>query len=375
MSDAETQFLDTLYRGVLDSTEFARALSAIQALFCCSGAALVSLDAQLPGSNIALSSGALADGMDLYNKQFGAIDPAPAVFARMPVGTASSTDRIMSEAELDGPFLNEFFRPIGLVETLGGSLSSSQARFQLIGLQRGDDRPQFDGDDVARLERLMPHIARALQLRRTFFDMRAGLRDLHALIDRLSVGVVLLDAGGAASFVNAAMRTVAQRADGLSLDRFGRPMPVNLAARQRLDMLLDDVARGGAGGILTVPRADASRDYVVLVAPQPSTFAAMAPRDSMRGGAVLLTHDPDRRTHDVTGILRDGLRLPRAAAKLVATLAADGDLRGFAEQEGVTIHTARFHLRTALARTGTRTQADLVRMAVRLLRDLALSQD
>jgi hypothetical protein len=41
-------------------------------------------------------------------------------------------------------------------------------------------------------------------------------------------------------------------------------------------------------------------------------------------------------------------------------------------REGVTIHTARFHLRTALTRTGTKTQADLVRSAVRLLRDMAL---
>jgi DNA-binding CsgD family transcriptional regulator len=48
------------------------------------------------------------------------------------------------------------------------------------------------------------------------------------------------------------------------------------------------------------------------------------------------------------------------------------DLRDFAEAKGITIHTARFHLRTALARTGTRTQVELVRMAVRLLRDLDL---
>ena len=38
----------------------------------------------------------------------------------------------------------------------------------------------------------------------------------------------------------------------------------------------------------------------------------------------------------------------------------------------MTIHTARFHLRTALTRTGTKTQSDPVRSAVRLLRDMAL---
>ena len=57
---------------------------------------------------------------------------------------------------------------------------------------------------------------------------------------------------------------------------------------------------------------------------------------------------------------------------LVAALAADDNLKAFAAREGVTIHTARFHLRTALTRTGTKTQSDLVHSAARLLRDMAL---
>ena len=71
-------------------------------------------------------------------------------------------------------------------------------------------------------------------------------------------------------------------------------------------------------------------------------------------------------------MLEQGLSLPKGAARLVAALAADDDLKSYAEREGVTIHTARFHLRTALTRTGTKTQSDLVHSAVRLLRDMAL---
>lgn len=373
MNDTETQFLDVLYRGVLDGTEFERALSLIQEMFHCRAAALVSVDAQAPRTSIALASGVFADQIDLFNSQFAAIDPAPATFARMPIGTALSTDRMMSPQELNGAFVNEFLRPSGVVETLGGNLSSKQARFQLIGLQRGNDRPQFDDDDIIRLERLMPHLVRAMQLRRAFFDMKAEMTDLRALVDRLPVGVVLLGSGGRALFVNAAMRAVAQRADGFSLDRVGRPYPVNRAASQRLGALLDNVAKGGSGGILTVPRADTARDYVVLVAPLPSTLAGTGLDAAARDGAIILTHDPERRTRHTVDVLQEGLHLPRAAARLVATLAADGDLKSFAEHEAVTIHTARFHLRTAFARTGARTQTELVRMAVRLLRDFALA--
>ena len=73
-------------------------------------------------------------------------------------------------------------------------------------------------------------------------------------------------------------------------------------------------------------------------------------------------------------VLERALNLPKGAAKVIVALAGDEDLKSFAEREGVTIHTARFHLHTALARTGTRSQAELVRIAVRLLRDFALAE-
>ncbi|MEX2319623.1 MAG: helix-turn-helix transcriptional regulator, partial [Bauldia sp.] len=81
-------------------------------------------------------------------------------------------------------------------------------------------------------------------------------------------------------------------------------------------------------------------------------------------------HDPDGESPSDAELLAAALGLTRGAARLLAAIAANDDLRSYAEREGITIHTARFHLRTALARTGARTQAELVRLAVRLLRDL-----
>jgi hypothetical protein len=50
------------------------------------------------------------------------------------------------------------------------------------------------------------------------------------------------------------MDAIAKRADGLSLDRSGRPLIANLVARRRFDALLDDVSKAGAGGVLSAPR-------------------------------------------------------------------------------------------------------------------------
>ena len=77
-----------------------------------------------------------------------------------------------------------------------------------------------------------------------------------------------LDAGGSAVFVNTSMQALAE---GLSLDRSGRPLLTNLAARRRFDALSDDVSKGGAGGGVSAQRTFGARDYAVLVAPSPGS--------------------------------------------------------------------------------------------------------
>ena len=173
-------------------------------------------------------------------------------------------------------------------------------------------------------------------------------------------------------FTNAAFAAIIRRADGLSLDRNGRLNAASADARRRLGLLIDDVARGGAGGIVTVPRPGVALPYAVLVARSPSRSVHGSFTKGTSPAVAILVHDPDSRSSAPEEILAKGLGLTRSASRLVAALAGDHDLRSFAETEGVTIHTARFHLRTALSRTGARTQAELVRLAVRLLRDIDL---
>lgn len=372
-NDADERFLDALFRGVANADEFGTAIRLIQESFGCRGAALVTVDAQEPTASFVWTSGILEQHLERYQRDYAQIDPAPALYLRQPVGKALSTDRMFTPEEREKDrFFNEFFRPIGLVETLGGPLYSDQGSFAMIALMRGEDRQPFEDEDTVRLERLMPHIARALQLRRAFFRVDARSLGLQATLDRLQAGFILLNDEGATLFANAAMRAIAQRGDGFALDRNGRPLPANIEARQRFDALVEGVAKGGVGGILTVPRSS-GRDYVILVAPapQPSTQSHWERRGAI--GATVVVHDPEIGPAHTADILSKGLGLPNGAARLVASLAAADDLKSFAKAEGLTIHTARFHLRTALARTGAKTQAELVRIAVRLLRDFALA--
>jgi DNA-binding CsgD family transcriptional regulator len=123
--------------------------------------------------------------------------------------------------------------------------------------------------------------------------------------------------------------------------------------------------------VVSVPRAKAGLCRSGCAVSEVSRSVRLGARRDAR--AIVVVHDPDSGSANTSEILEQGLGLSKGAARLVAALAADHDLKTFAESEGVTIHTARFHLRSALSRTGAKTQAEVVRIAVRLLRDFALA--
>ena len=305
-----------------------------------------------------------------YERDFAALDPAPPAFMKQPVGTAIPTYRLLPEEKRrPGIFFSEFFRPLGLEECLGGTLAAANGRFAMVGLHRSPDRAAFDDNDIAKLERLMPHLARALQLRRSFVALDRRNSALAEACDRLAAGMVGLDEGGRTLFANEAARRMSARDDGLALDRSGRPYAADRAANQRLAELQRDVASGGSGGLIRVPRPHGEPAYVVIVAPLFRGEGLDGGR--RRRGTLFVIHDPLHRAPTVPQLVAELFRIPLGSATLLAALAAGEELDDYAERAGISMNTVRFHLKTAYARTGVRRQSELVRLITAALRDLA----
>jgi PAS domain-containing protein len=287
-----------------------------------------------------------------------------------PAGTAIPTFRLLpEETKRPGLFFSEFFRPLGLEECLGGTLATTNGRFAMVGLHRAPDRRSFDDGDIAKLERLMPHMWRALQLRRSFLSLDRRYAALADACDRTAAGYVGIDHEGRALFANEAARRMTASEDGLALDRNGRLYAVHRAANQRLTELARDVVGGGAGGIVRVNRPDGKPAFVVMVAPLflgGGLDGGRQPR-----GTLFAIHDPLLRLPPPPQFIAELFRLPTGAANLLAALAAAEELGDYAERIGISMNTVRFHLKTAYARTGVHRQSELVRLITAALRDLA----
>ncbi|MCZ8544885.1 hypothetical protein OOJ09_11890 [Mesorhizobium qingshengii] len=372
----ETQFLDALYLGVRDRAEFDASLDLLGGLFDVATAILLDFDAARPEVSAQASVGLFkGEVLDRYQRDFTALDPAPKAFMALPAGTAMPTYRLLpEETRKPGIFFNEFFRPLGLEECLGGTLASTGGRFAMVGLQRPRDRKPFDDDDIARLEALMPHLARALQLRRSFLELEGAAGAMSEMCDRLAAGVVALDEYGRGLFVNAAARRIADAGDGLSIGRGGRLFALNRAANNKLAELENDVRSGGAGGVARTARAAGRPPYGVMVAPFFLDHGVDTTRSRPRG-VMFIIHDPLLKVRSDAQTISALFGLPRGTAQLVVAIAANEDLQTYADRAGISMNTVRYHLKAAYSRTGVRRQSELVRLVTTALRDLSDHSD
>jgi hypothetical protein len=363
-ADTEAKIIDAIYRGACDSGELMRMLELIAGYFGSPAAVIGEIDQLRPECRLGIGTGFMDANELVRYGQYAHLDPMPRAFAASPVGTVSTSNQLIPEGERRSVFINEYLLGLGAKESLGCPLFSSDGRFALLSILQGPKQRSYDEHDIARLERLTPHLTRALQIRRLFLASEARGRTLESIVDRNETGMIGLHHSGPALFVNAAARAVATAQDGIGLDRSGRLIAADRATATRLAALAAEVMRGGAGGLLRVPRPSGRPPYVVLVSRLPSGDDLFG---QSRGGVLFAIHDPTLRKIPTGERIAQLLHIPLGAAKVVQAILEGVELKDYADRAGISMNTVRFHLKNAFAGTNTHSQAELVRVALSVL--------
>jgi len=190
-------------------------------------------------------------------------------------------------------------------------------------------------------------------------------RTLRAAVDRLGVAMVLVDHECRVRYANLEAERVLSAGDGLRLVA-GRLIPAASAARRRLEALVGrcrapapHVASFG-GDHVVVPRPSGSPAYGLCVAPAVGAGAsAWLPGAS----AVVFITDPAReRALPMVEWLCLQFGLTPAEAKVARLVANGHGLPHVAHALGITLNTAKTHLKAIYGKTGTDRQARLTRL-------------
>ena len=212
---------------------------------------------------------------------------------------------------------------------------------------------------------LLPHIERSLQLRERLEAAEAGAGLAFDLLERLAVGVVLVDAAGRVLFASRKAARLLSAGDALMVKR-GALAASDARDAVSLGNAIAQAAATGAGAglsegtFLRISRVSGPA-LPVLAAPIRSKAPGLNPT---RLACAIVFSGPEANTTVGEDALARRWDLTPAQARLLAALTTGAGLAGYAAAARVGIGTVRTHLKELFAKVGCHRQADLIRIAL-----------
>ncbi len=299
-----------------------------------------------------------------YRENFSKLDPWSSGLRRHPPGTVMLGLENMDEKTLvKTEFYNDWARHGGMFRPIGVRMQLAPRVYATMGSDNPFAKRLFEVEDKLRIERLLPQIKSALQLRRRVGHSVALAEAAAATLDALQFGVVVCDRTGRVLFANAEAEALARDRAGIA---FGATPPTITALRSgestRLAALIHSAGMGGPGGAMVLGARTGLGPLFALV-----TALTGRLNTSDEPGRVMVSLRKASGKRDFTETLLASLfgMTPREAA-LAIDLYEGKTLDEIAAAKGVKITTLRTHLASIFLKTGADSQRELVRLISRL---------
>ena len=238
------------------------------------------------------------------------------------------------------------------------------SRIDAINFYRPDEASNYGREEQRLLNVFVPHIHRSLNIYKKL--QMAGARSalLQNSIDALASALVLLNQNGTVRFLNAAAERLLKQCRGLYVRR-NRLCAMRHADSLQLERLTKEAigknGRRPVGGAVTIQQGLGEQPLQVAAAPLPLNNAGTIV-SGLEAAAVLVIHNPSEQTYVPHEIISTMFGLTPAESQLLLALGNGQTLRQFSDEHRVTRNTARTHLKSVFAKTGTSKQSDLVRL-------------
>lgn len=305
-----------------------------------------------------------------YKEQFFALDP----FVNLKEGQVVTLAELMPESELvNSDYYLNYLKTAGVFHILGGDTRSTDGTLAKIRLSRGPDEVAFDAAHRAVLEAILPHIQRAILIHANLNRIESERNLFAGAMDKLSVGTILLDEHADVLSANAVARQLFEQKDGIHLTGtklafHSRDDSATLQAiiQEALEAQQNDLL--GMVKACRLPRPSGRPDLGVVVRPVPTS--AWSEGQSSPTIALFIS-DPEQEFSASQQALSELFNLTKAESALALLLTRGLTLAEASQQLFISQHTARAQLKSIFAKTGVTRQAELIRLMVKSVADLA----
>lgn len=268
-------------------------------------------------------------------------------------GFVSERD-VFSRAEVAAdPFFSELMNPRGMGSVLATAIQIPTGDLVIFHVQRRLSQGEFDAKMIARLDVLRPHLARAalLATRLKLERFRAAAEALAAV----GLPAAILGASGQVLAANDLIQAMSHHIRWLA----GSHLGLKDVAGQRLFLqAIQDSRINGADAVRSFPIVDSTSGAAVVGHIIPTPRRA---RDVFDGAASIFVLTPVATPPGPEVSLIQALfDLTPAEARIAKGIVQGQTIEELAQRFVVSRETVRSQLKSVLAKTGARRQADLV---------------
>jgi len=362
----DDRIISLLYEGVLSPAMWNDALSLLCVLMGCEQAALTTWDRETNLAGLYESVGLPVACRQQFVDHYCVLDPARDVMDRIHMGCWYRDYEIIGQKEMGrSAFYQDFLRGFGLASIVATPLLRDKFLECFLVFQYSLKASRRRQPGTAILDQLIPHMQRAMRLRRHFAEVEeTALRNM-ALLESLRLPIVIVDANGGIICASGAAEALLAQAPGVTVCQ--RQVVCSGESNQKLQRLIRSACgrRPVGGGMMAPSSANASSTLQILVIPLPPHAAWQLL--SSEPLAMVLIQEPNGIQSSHEALCQEIYALTPAEARVAIGIARGLTPKKLAQQAAVSLTTVRSQLSTVLQKTGSSRQGDLVRMLGALL--------
>lgn len=357
--------IDGIYAAALDPEAWPAALEGVAGFV--GGAAVMMFwqDSMLAKGGRYHSWGDDPEYTKSYFGEYIALNPIRKMQPLVPVGKVVSISGLIGAKQMrEGRFYDEWMRPQGYVDNVLTNLDRSTSSYATFAVARHERHGLVDAQAVRRMNLLAPHLRRSVLIGKLSSFRRNEDEAWAELLEGIGAGIVLIDGRRRLVQANQTARAMIEEAEVIALvaerieclDRhFSRDF------RDFQEMVASGDERIGTAGMALPLRGKSGVDYIAHFLPMHGSSRRPAFDHPGAVAAIFFRRaEIDKRSGLPLLAQRFGLTL-----RELEVLQAIVEVRGVSQVAallGISSRTAKAHLHSVFAKTGTDRQADLVKL-------------
>ncbi len=267
--------------------------------------------------------------------------------------------------QLDG--LHRWLRETyGIYHRMTAPLNHRPNYFDFLTLHFGDECEGPPPGVSSQCNRLLPHLAKAIEINRPFALLEARYRAVLEVLDRLQLGVILLGQDQSLWLKNEAADRILEHRDSIGIDHRGKLIGKGATVAK----ILDDCFSGLTGNAdLSVPKSVRCRlprgEVTGVVGDAYIADISRLNNDELdsRSGFVMILVDPDRSGIVNLTSLASLFGLTRSEAAVCELVVKGYTNNEIADSRNVSPETVITQVKSLFAKTNSHRRGDLVHLA------------